>query len=540
MKEVKPPDRPDVPTTVVDRVVSYFNPVAGAKRFHARAMLAIAGGYVGASRSRRPTKEWRTSGGSADADLLIDLPTLRDRSRDLIRNEPLAAGAINTVVTSVVGAGLTVKPSIDRVVLEMDEAEAEAWEQQAAREFRLWGESTECDITGTQVFTELQDLAFRSTLENGDTFALMAFKERSGSLFGTKVQLIEADRVANPQSKADTATLKAGVELDDDGRAVAFHVMKTHPGDRGRINRQTDRVPALSKSGRRLMLHLYRKLRIGQNRGVPYLSAVIEPLKQLGRYTEAELMAAVVAGMFTVFVKTENGDADLNPMEPTEEVGGDASDSDYKLANGAMVGLAAGESIETANPGRPNGAFDPFVQAILRQVGVALELPFEILIKHFTKSYSAARTSLLEAWRFFRARRAWLVIAFCQPVYETVIEEAIARGRLAAPGFFDDELIRKAYLGTRWSGPAPGQIDPQKEAQAAVIRVENGFSTLDEETTGLTGGDWQQNHRQQVKEKKARDEDGLNAQAAPPPDPDDPDEQDDQNNPDDEGDNDFA
>ena len=99
------------------------------------------------------------------------------------------------------------------------------------------------------------------------------------------------------------------------------------------------------------MIHLFKTLRPGQSRGVPYLAPVIEPLKQLGRYTEAEIMAAVISGMFTVFVKSESGGAGLSPMEPTSEVGGSASDDDFKLASGAILNLARGRRSRRPTPG---------------------------------------------------------------------------------------------------------------------------------------------------------------------------------------------
>jgi capsid protein len=140
-------------------------------------------------------------------------------------------------------------------------------------------------------------------------------------------------------------------------------------------------------------------------------------------------MAAVIASMFTVFVKSELGEG-LQPVQPTSETGSLPSDQDYKLASGAILDLVPGESIEIANPMRPNNAFDPFVLALCRQIGVALELPYEIFIKHFTASYSAARAAMLEAWRFFRVRRDWLAYAFCQPAYDAVIAEAVPKGDL--------------------------------------------------------------------------------------------------------------
>lgn len=499
--------------SLFDRVVEAVAPTWALRNLWGRTMLALSGSsYVGASRERRSLKEWKTLGGSADADTLGDLEILRNRSRDLVRNAPIACGAVSAAVTNVVGTGLRLQPAIDRYVLGMSEDEADEWESRVEREWRLWAESTECDAARTLTFAGLQELAFRQVLENGDVFVVLPRIKRPGTPYSLKVQMVEADRVCNKDWASDSERLAGGVQKDEAGAPVAYHILQQHPGEvwSGRKRGTWQVVSAFGeKTGLRNVLHLYRVLRPGQSRGVPYLAPVIESLKQLDRYTEAELMAAVVSGMFTVFIKTETGDAVLNPMQPTAEVGGSTSDEDYKLGAGAIVGLGPNESIETANPTRPSNAFDPFVEAILRQVGVALEIPFEVLIKHFTASYSAARAALLEAWRFFSARRQWLVTAFCQPVFEAWLYEAVALGRVSAPGYFADPLIAKAYAGARWIGPSPGQIDPVKEVQAAEKRLELGLSTRTEETAALTGGDFERNVKQIAKERAMMREAGI-------------------------------
>jgi lambda family phage portal protein len=200
------------------------------------------------------------------------------------------------------------------------------------------------------------------------------------------------------------------------------------------------------------------------------------------------------------------------------------NDPGVALGNGTVVQLAPGEDVKSINPGRPNTAFDPFVTAILRQVGAALEIPMELLTKHFTASYSASRAALLEAWKLFKTQRTWVAEDFCQPVYEEFLTEAVARGRISAPGFLTDAKIRKAYCGSEWNGPAPGQIDPLKEVNAAVVRVQNCFSTRAKETAELTGSDFNANVRQRVKEEKMLRDGGLSFKppvANSPPDPND-------------------
>ncbi|MHA1540035.1 MAG: phage portal protein [Alphaproteobacteria bacterium] len=510
----------------IDKAVSYVSPQAGLQRTEARVRMALFGGYTGARRDRRQTKSWQTADGSANTVTLPDLPALRERSRDLVRNAPLAGGAINTVVTNVVGTGLRVQSRIDREILKLylkDDAAADAFERQAERIFRLWANSPDCDVTRTQNFKELQNLILRSCLESGDVFILRRFSEYKGKLIGLSLQIVEADRIENPDFKTDTEKLSGGVEVDNMGAPVAYHIADHHPGDHHKGKNKSIKLPAFSSDGSRQVFHIFTRVRPGLTRGVPYLAPVIESLKQLDKYTEAEIMAAVISSMFTIFVKSEEEEG-LGAMSPTQETGGSAKDKDYKIAPGAILDLQPNESIDIADPKRPNQAFDPFVQAILRQVGVALEIPFEILIKHFTASYSAAQAALVEAWKFFSARRTWLADKFCQPVYELVIAEAISKGLLDAPGFFSDPIIRAAYLGAEWIGPPRGQIDQLKEIKAAEIRINLGVSTLAEETAQITGGDWERKHPQSAKEQKMRKEAGLiqdEMQSLEPQNPDD-------------------
>lgn len=515
-------------SNLLDRVIGYFNPKSGLRRTQARAMSAYLDGtgYVGADQTRRSMRNWFAIGGSPDRDTLRDLPTLRARSRDLLRNAPLALGAVNTNVTSVVGTGLVVNPTIDAERLGMTPDEAAAWQRNAQAEFRQWCEQKDqFDIEAKLDFYQAQAVAFRAALESGDVFVSLPFEMRPGGSYGLKVQLIESDRCCNPDNKADVeGGFKAGILQDDAGRAQQYAFSRYHPGDY-RAGQAWTLVDAYgAKTGRRNVLHIFEHLRPGFRRGVPYLAPVIESLKQLGRYTEAELMAAVVAGMFTVFIEQTNAGADPDAsMEQFagQPAPGDAGD-EMALGYGAVGFLGAGEKASVVNPGRPNALFDPFVKSILTQVGVALQLPLEVLIKHFAASYSASRAALLEAWRFFKVRRQWLATEFCQPVYEAFLAEAVSSGRIVAPGFFSDPAIRFAYSQAEWLGDGPGSIDPLKEVTAAIKKVDAGFSNIKKETAALDGSDWRQNTIQRGEEVKLRRSLGLDATVPEPgsaPDP---------------------
>ena len=490
--------RVEVKRNALDRLIEFVAPVRARDRLQARMQLAIAGQWTGGRTDRRETRGWTPLGGSADADDLFDLDVLRRRSRDLTRNAPLAIGAINTNVTSIVGTGLALRARPDAKALGMTPEAADEWRRTVEREFRTWAESpTACDAEATLDFYHIQALTLRSCLESGDVFVVMPMAARPGATYELKLQIVEADRVSNRGRTGDTESLVCGVQKDWLGAPVASHINRRHPGTFAGGQDQWDIVEAFGRqTGRRNVLHLFDKRRPGKTRGTPYLAPVIETLKQISDYKSHEIQAAVVASMFTVFVKTNSGaglDLDADGVGTSTQ---QASGTDVKMGAGAIIDLAKNEDVTFANPGRPNAAAEVFMDAMFREIGVALELPYEVLLKHFESSYSAARAALLEAWRFFKTRRAWLAMMFCQPVYEAWLDEAVARGRVDAPGFFDDPARRAAYCGSEWIGDGPGQIDPLKEIQAARERIAGRLSNHTLEALELRGMDWAEVYQQ--------------------------------------------
>lgn len=512
---------------LIDRAITFVSPEMGLRRAAARETLALYGSYVGARLDRRETAGWAPRSGDADSDSLIDLRVLRGRSRDLLRNSPLAGGAVDTIVQNGAGTGLTLQPTPDLDALGWTQDQGDEFIAKVESEFGLWAESKDCDVTRTQNFYELQGLTLRSMLESGDNITLLPFVNRAGALnpYQTSVQLIEADRLANPRGVVDGQILDTGnrvyggVEVDEYGAPIAYNILQRHPGSMvlSKDPWAYDRILLFGKSSaRRNVVHLFDRKRPDQHRGVPYIAPVIEQLKQLSKYSEAEIQAAVISAMFTVFVKTEMGE-DAKGLVDAAQI--TACEKNYRLEPGAVIGLAQGQDVQFADPKRPNTAFDGFVLAILRQIGVGLGLPFEILVKHFTASYSAARAALLEAWKVYKQRRVFLANNWCQLIYECWMYEAVALGRINAPGFFTEAIMHRAYLRAEWVGDAPGQIDPEKEANAASLRIAEGLSNRKIETMELTGRNWADVHKQLAKEHEMRVEDGLEAAAPGAPQP---------------------
>lgn len=515
---------------LLDKAIRAISPERALKRFEARKKLEILNsGYSrhGGSYAKKSLIGWLSGGSDADADIVDNLETLRNRSRDLYMGSPLATGALKTVRTNVVGSGLALNAQVDAKFLGLTEEQAKEWEENTEREWRLWSESVNCDAERRQTFFQLQSLVLLSALMSGDVFVTMPVIPRKGCAYDLRIGLIEADRVCNPLNASTTANILGGIEVGTYGETVAYWVAKHHPGAIPRmgqdLQQEWKRVLAFgTTTGRRNVLHIMADVeRPAQRRGVPMLAPVIEALKQLSRYSEAELMAAVVSGMFTVFVKSNTPDSPLaTAFNLSMQV--DKDPNAYEMGNGSIVALDEGEEVQIADPSRPNPNFDPFVIAICRQIGAALEIPYELLVKNFTASYSASRASLLEAWKMFRMRREWLVGNFCQPIYEEWLTEAVLKGRVQAPGFFDDPAIRAAWCGAEWFGDAQGQLDPKKEAEAAKIRVDEGFSTREREAAELTGMKYDQIHAVRKREEAMRRADGLSvtspAQHRPGPD----------------------
>jgi lambda family phage portal protein len=505
---------------LLDKAIAYVSPKTAAERMVSRTQLAMSGGYSGAGINKAQLSRWLTSPGSPSTDIIPDLKVLRARSSDQMRNSPIAVGAINQTINGVVGTGLSFSAQIDHQFLGLSEEAAEAWNEDHDRRFAAWCKSKDSTLDRSLNFYGAQELAFRSELERGDVFILTPMVPRAGRAAMLALQLIEADRICNPDNKPNTEHLVEGLELDPTTReTLAVHVALKHPADALGKSNTWSRVGVRGDStGRMNVLHCMQPIRIGQVRGVPWIAPILEPLKQLGRWSEAELNAAVTSSIFSVFVKMDpdafndlfEDDAKTAIVETAGKWSGD-------MDSGKAVNLLPGEDIVTTTPGRPNPDFDPFWLALVRQIGMALEIPVEVLIMHFQSSYTAARGAMLMAAKFWRRRRDRTITNLCDPVHEVWLAEEVAAGRIKAPGFFADPVIRSAWCAGVWTGDAPGSLDPQKEVSAAQARVDMEISTLDAESVAYDGVPWKGKHRQRAKEMAAQKADGTYVQKAGAP-----------------------
>ena len=496
-------------------------------------------GDGGASQSNKSLKAWLPKRLSAKTDIGAHLEVLRNRSADQAINTPIGSAAISTSAIHTVGAGLKVFPRPKAKLLGISADEAREWTRRVEQEFDLWAQSKDCDLYRRNNFYDNQSIVYTGYLTDGDIFSVFRRKSPTTLLpYSLRLQVIEGNRISNPlygagfiydgltavemRSPDSNNRIINGVEIDGDGAVVAYWISNRVPNDVTGTDTVTawTRVEAFGKkSGMPNILQICHDTRPEQYRGVPYLAPVIESLKQVSRYTTAELTSAIIKSFFALFfteavtsTSTFNDMLRDNGVEDEREPVVDVNE--YNLGPGTLNALPKGVDVKSVDSSNSQSTFNPFVSQLIKQIGASLNIPYEVLMKHFTSSYSASRAALLQAWEEFKLRRTWFARDFCQPIYEMWLVEAIATGRIEAPGFFDDPLIRKAWCNADWFGPTMSILDPVKDVKGSALRVTNGLSTREREAAEMTGTDLEENIEQLAYEQKLISQYGLEFSSA--------------------------
>lgn len=501
-------------------------------RINQRAPTVLNTGYseTSASQTRTSMAGWNPVASSPDSDIIANRETLVARSRNLTQGgAPIATSAINTSRVNVIGAGLVLSAAPDSFTLKISIEEAKEWARKTQTEFDLWANSRSCDLLRMNNFYDMQDIAYTGYLINGDGWASIRYRDPlPDNPYSLRIHVFESDRVRNPNNVASifghSSTvwdknsdngnrIISGVEIDNDGAVVAYWIANNYsydPTQQGNIS-EFARVEAFdSKFGMANILQIKHDDRAEQYRGTPYLAPVIESLKQMGRFTQAELTSAIVKAYLSVFItKDLNAGGNGLGLEQTDSPEDRIDPRKFQLGPGTLNTLPPGYKVSTVDGSRSMSSFDPFMNQLVKEIGASLNIPYEVLMKNFQSSYSAARAALLQGWQEFRTRRMWFTRDFCQPIYERWLLEAVAMGRIKAPGFFADPLIRAAWSKSLWNGPVPGAIDREKEIRAAAAAVNFGFSTHEKETREMGGGDWNQNIENVSVEQKIMKERGI-------------------------------
>jgi lambda family phage portal protein len=422
------------------------------------------------------------------------------RAEDLVDNNPNAASVIDSMTVNVVGPGLKPQSRVDRKALGLTEDQANELQESMERAWKIW--NLEAHSRGLATFNDLQFLALHSVLTKGEYLFLPRmlddnlYPERT---FSYALQDIHPSRMSTPFDFFDREHIIDGVEVNEDGRPIAYWVSNPSRFDGGELRSSASysRIPA-RKGHRPGMLHGFRLTREEQYRGRSVLSPAMKLYRHLDDSVDYSLIGQIMAASIPVFIASQDPNAaaaagSYATPEPYDDDGNPNPTYHKNYAPGTILYGSPNEKPYILESNHPGNNFEAFARLIMRAMAAATGMPYEVLAKDFSQTnYSSARAALLEAWRVYMIYRSWAGAHFCQVNWAMVQEEAFLRGLwtipAGAPDFYD---AQHAYLGTRWIGPARGYIDPVKEIVASIKGMEANILTH-ADVVAEQGGDGQE------------------------------------------------
>ncbi|WP_410015816.1 phage portal protein [Sodalis sp. C49] len=480
---------------------------------------------------------WQPALWSPDNEINIYRDRVVSRVRDLARNDGWAAGSITRILDNAIGANFrpVVKPDYRALAMQtgnkaFDAAWADEYGRAVEAAWRTWANDTGryCDVERKLTVSQMIRLGFRHKLIDGDALAVLQYRRdrlgRGRATYATAVQIIDPDRLSNPQQQFDLRSTRGGVEIDDDGAPVAYWIRQAHMGDWWSAEKTVtwDRVARETPWGRPIVIHDFDQERGSQHRGNGILTPVVQKMKMLIKYDQSELEASILNAIFGAYIES--------PYDPqmvegalgagsANELGEYQSgriefhnDRRMSLQNGSRMPIMyPGEKITTVNASRPTSNFKDFENAVLRNVAAATGQSSQQISQDWSDvNYSSARAAMLEAWKTLTRRRADFSIGFCQPILTAFIEEVFDIGGLPLPAGAPDFLdARTAYCRANWMGPGRGWVDPVAEKKGAILGMDAGMSTLEREVAENEGEDWEETLDQRAREVAAFKERGL-------------------------------
>lgn len=418
--------------------------------------------YEGALMSRL-TSDWVTSSTSADAEIDGSLVRLRNRSRQLHRDNPYIQAARRAIVTNVVGRGIRMqsrvammrgggkldKPLNDRI---------ESW-------WRRWCRKEYCDAAGKLSFPRILRQAIGALPESGEVFIRLVPQEFGGSGTLLGLEVLEADLCDEGHTVGPDANgneWRMGVQVNRWGRPTAYRFRSRHPGDvSGAIGYQTVDVPAEQ------IIHLFVADRPGQTRGVPWLAAIIKRMHHLAGFEEAEVVGKRARSSLMGFIQSPEGELTGDDVHDGERV--------TTFEPGVFKHLAPGESVSVPQLGNADTQYEAFLRPMLRALSAGSGVPYPTVSSDYSQAnYSSSRLERLEVLEWWRSLQDLLIEDVCQVVFERAMAAAVAGGALQLPGY---EMAPERYESVRWFPRGWEFVDPQKEAAANKELVRAGFRT---------------------------------------------------------------
>ncbi len=511
--------------------------VAAGDSTGATARVVAHGGmgrtsYAAGDPAHPAVANWHPGLRSADGDWLRDRPLSVARIRDLKRNDGWAAAGDDRLVDMLVGGALRLNSKPDAEALGITQDQAHALGRSIQSVWRGWAEDPtfRCDAERTLPFPGLAGLVAREFVGIGESVGVNRWIERDGWPYRTAVQVVDPDRLSNPDGRPDTEELRAGVAKDENNAPVGYNFRRGHPSDAGVAGARSftwEYIPRWDRVGdwdRPKVFHVFDKERPGQSRGVSRLVRSLTKLRGLSRYSESEIRTAAINATIVGSLYTQMGAeyaADrLGNEAPV--AGADWSNFNSQRANfysgqnvlddARFLTLFPSDRLDLNTQPRQTAGYPQFQRSFLQALAASLGISYEQLSMDWSQTnYSSARAALNEVWRGVNRLRAILIWGFAMPVFAAVLEDALDADLIEIPrgarNFYDAPA---AWLRADWIGPGRGFIDPVKEAQAAQLRIDGMISTLEREAAEQ-GLDWELVLEQLAREREEKDRRKLGA-----------------------------
>lgn len=491
--------------------------------------------YEGANWSQQEFGNWLPWIRSPDSEINLFRDRMVARSRDLSRNDGWISGAVNRILDNTIGTSLKLSASPDYRALALRTG-ITAFDADWADEFRrtveaLWRGFADNldhynDVARALTLGQQFRLAMRHKLIDGEGLGLIFWQEEQRGYgaadYATSLLLVDPDRLSNPYQMIDSRNMRGGVEIDDNGAPVAYHIREAEQNDWYlAIEANTwERIERYDEDGWLRVLHDFDRDRAGQHRGVGVFTPVLTHAKMLARYYGVELQAAAVATIFGTYVSSPYdpalvqdtlGAGDGEEIALYQSLRSQWANERPAYLNGVRIPtLAPGESLESVSSSHPHSNFEMFAHEMQRVIAAALGLSAEQITQDWSKTnYSSARAALLEAWKTLQRRRDEFCLNFATPFYGAWLWEAFDKGELPLPNGAPPYIeMRSAYSRCTWMGVARGWIDPTKEKAGAVMGMDAALSTLKRECAEQ-GLDYEEVLHQRAVEIKLMKELGL-------------------------------
>jgi lambda family phage portal protein len=417
--------------------------------------------YYAAAAVNRLNAEWIMGPVSADQELRADLRLLRDRARQLMRDNPYARRYVNLQAHGIIGP--------HGVAMQARAANARGVPSarfNAAIEGRWaeWCRPEHCTVDGRLGFAEFSRLVVETWKGEGEAFVQLVDLPTEVNPFGFALQLLDADLVdekLNDVARNGRGEIRMGVELNERGRPVAYWVLVAHPGEAGGERRHR-RIPATE------IIHLYRPTRAGQTRGVTAFAPVMSKLKMLDGLEEAVLVlqraAACKMGFLTV---------DPEQAAPLVPEGGAASVS-WDAEPGKIEQLPAGFDFKSWDPGAPGDEYDPFTRNARQSVAAGLDVSYASLTGDLSQAnYSSARVGMTTERDGYKRDAELMVALFHDRIYRGWLRAAFLANALPTVPAGDH-----TRYPVEWQARGFDWIDPQKDIEASLAEVDAGLNSL--------------------------------------------------------------